>query len=74
VCGVARLNLVCDLAVGGELSALYLIAYKIGLYFGFDILSFISRIIELLYISFSSYRYNKNNQTAQLRDSHIILE
>jgi len=59
------------------LSALHLIAYSIGLYFGFDILGFISRIIELLHISFSKFigtNYNRNYQTAQLCDSHIIRE
>jgi len=40
-------------------------------------LDFISRIIEMFYINFPKVictNYNKNNQTAQLRDNHIILE
>jgi len=53
----ARLNWRYDLAVGSELSALHLIAYSIY-NFGFEILGFISHIIETFYISFpKSYLY-----------------
>jgi len=40
-------------------------------------LGFTSRFIKLLHISLSEVigtNYNKNNQTTQLHDSHIILE
>jgi len=64
-------------AIGSELSALHLIAYSVYNNFGFGILDFTSHFIELLHINLSKVigtNYNKNNQTAQLCDSHIILE
>jgi len=57
------------------LFALHLIAYSVY-NFGFDILSFISHFIDIApYQPSKSYRYKlQNNQTTQLRDSHIVLE